>query len=79
MKQGISKPLKDALGDNNVCYVVLTCSAPDSNGEMNVEMTYEGEPALAAYLLEGAQAQMGQTMSEECDHVDGEFLKEHQL
>ncbi len=36
-------------------YVLITCDEPSANGEMNVEMSYEGDPTLLAYLLEGAQ------------------------
>lgn len=38
------------------CYVLITCGEPNEEGKMDVEMTYEGEPILAAYLLENAQS-----------------------
>ncbi len=38
------------------CYVLITCGEPNAEGKMDVEMTYEGEPVLAAYLLENAQS-----------------------
>lgn len=40
----------------NSCYVLITCGEPNEEGKMDVEMTYEGEPFLAAYLLENAQS-----------------------
>ncbi len=36
------------------CYVLLTCSAPDENGKMQVEMQYEGDETLASFLVENA-------------------------
>lgn len=46
---------KSALSDNNTCYVLITCGAPSKDGKMQVEMTYQGDPVLAAYLVESAQ------------------------
>ncbi|MGZ3633722.1 MAG: hypothetical protein ACXWM7_05535 [Parachlamydiaceae bacterium] len=49
------KSIKATLAKNHVCYVLLTCDGPKSNGQMQVEMSYEGDPVLASYLLQGAQ------------------------
>lgn len=43
------------LRDDQACYVLITCGKPSSDGKMSVEMTYEGDPVLASYLLENAQ------------------------
>jgi hypothetical protein len=40
----------------NACYVLITCGQPTPDGRMHVEMTYEGDTVLAAYLLENAQS-----------------------
>lgn len=40
----------------NACYVLITCGEPTEDGRMHVEMTYEGDSLLAAYLLENAQS-----------------------
>lgn len=37
------------------CYVLITCGQPTADGKLSVEMTYEGDPTLAAYLLQSAQ------------------------
>jgi len=37
------------------CYILITCDQPAPDGKMSVEMTYEGDPALASFLLENAQ------------------------
>lgn len=39
----------------HAAYVLITCAEPNKEGKMQVEMTYEGDPSLASYLLESAQ------------------------
>ena len=43
-----------ALSKKNQCYVLITCKEPSLDGEMEVEMSYGGDPILAAYLVESA-------------------------
>lgn len=45
----------DALAEKNACYVLITCGVPTEDGKMEVEMTYEGDASLAAFLIESAQ------------------------
>jgi hypothetical protein len=47
--------IKKALSKNNTCYVLITCSEASEDGKMEVEMSYGGDPLLAAYLVESAQ------------------------
>jgi hypothetical protein len=47
--------IKKALSENNTCYVLITCSEASKDGKMEVEMSYSGDPILAAYLVESAQ------------------------
>ncbi len=47
--------VKDKLAENNACFVLITCGQPSEDGKMQVEMTYQGDPCLAAYLVESAQ------------------------
>ena len=60
MKRTVSshslQDIKKALGKDNSCYVLITCSKPSSDGKMQVEMSYEGDESLAAYLLENAKS-----------------------
>lgn len=56
MKRNMQKVLRETLTKKHVCYVLITCDAPSEDGNMNVEMTYEGDAALAAFLLQGAQS-----------------------
>ncbi len=43
------------LAKQHSCYVLIVCGEPSSEGKMEVQMTYEGDSALAAYLIESAQ------------------------
>ena len=51
-----SVEIKKALSENNTCYVLITCTETSNDGKMEVEMTYSGDPVLAAYLVESAQS-----------------------
>jgi len=46
--------IKDALKKKHACYVLITCSEPSKEGKMEVEMSYDGDESLAAYLTESA-------------------------
>lgn len=47
--------IKKVLSQNNACYVLITCGEPSEDGKMQVEMSYDGDECLAAYLIESAQ------------------------
>jgi len=47
--------IEEPAEDSFVCEVVIRCKMPSLDGEMNVEMQYEGDRVLAAYLLSSAQ------------------------
>ncbi|WP_068468150.1 hypothetical protein [Candidatus Protochlamydia phocaeensis] len=49
------KHLQEALDKNPSCYVLITCGEPSEDGQMQVEMTYQGDATLASYLIQGAQ------------------------
>lgn len=55
MKTSVHDEIKAKLGKDVACYVLITCNEPNRDGEMNVELTYEGDPLLAEYLVKGAQ------------------------
>jgi hypothetical protein len=44
-----------SLKEDQACYILITCGKPSADGKMSVELTYEGDPILASYLLENAQ------------------------
>ncbi len=48
------KQIKKALNANCACYVLITCTQPSADGKMEVEMNYDGDMALAAFLVENA-------------------------
>ena len=60
MKKNSRKHLQEALDKNPSCYVLITCGQPSDDGQMQVEMTYQGDSALASYLLQGAQSYIDQ-------------------
>lgn len=37
------------------CFILITCKEPSNEGKMQVEMSYEGDPDLASYLIDNAQ------------------------
>jgi len=54
-KKGRSVKKKKILKEDAACYILITCGQPTVDGKISVEMTYEGDPVLASYLLESAQ------------------------
>ena len=54
-KTDVPQDVKRVLSKKNACYVLITCEEPSEDGNMQVEMTYEGDACLAAYLIESAQ------------------------
>lgn len=54
-KRQIREELRKQLAKHYPCYVLITADDPSDQGQMHVELSYEGDPVLAAYLLEGAQ------------------------
>lgn len=43
-------------------YVLITCKKPTSEGQMEVEMSYEGDPDLVAFLIESACVRIQEQM-----------------
>ena len=50
----ILSEIKEKLGDKCSCCVLITCSEPAKNGKMEVEMHFEGDETLAAFLVNNA-------------------------
>lgn len=50
----VEKKIEKVLGKGCACYVLITCSEPSADGHMNVELNYEGDETLAAFLVENA-------------------------
>ena len=65
MKGKNEKQIKDALAKNHSCYVLITCDEANAKGDMQVEMSYEGDADLAAYILQGAQNFIADEVEEE--------------
>lgn len=47
--------VRHALAKDHACYVLITCGVPSKEGKMQVQMNFDGDPVLAAYLIESAQ------------------------
>jgi hypothetical protein len=47
--------VRTILRDDHVGYVLVTCRQTGQAGKLEVEVSYEGEPDLACYLVDGAQ------------------------
>ena len=60
MRKSSRAHLQEALDKNPSCYVLITCGQPSEDGQMQVEMTYQGDTSLASYLVQGAQFYLDQ-------------------
>ena len=47
--------LKEGLYDEEISFVLITCTTPSKEGKMNVEMDYQGDRDLIAYLMKSAE------------------------
>jgi len=56
MKPDEQKRIAKQLAKNHACYVLITCEEPSEDGNMHVQMSYEGDLTLASYLIQGAQS-----------------------
>ncbi|AGW39126.1 hypothetical protein CpecG_0021 [Chlamydia pecorum MC/MarsBar] len=52
---------EESLDEEVSAYVLLTCGKASSDGKMQVEMTYEGDPAVISYLLMQAQDSLNES------------------
>jgi hypothetical protein len=62
------------LVKKKVCFVAISCTEASDNGEMEVSMDYEGDPCLAAVLLQDALRFFHAKMEEET-LLDGPSIK----
>lgn len=47
--------LSDELDEKVAAYVLVTCGPSSEDGKIQVEMTYQGDPAVISYLLAKAK------------------------
>lgn len=47
--------LHKKLSKEHACYILITCDHPSEDGEMPVNMTYQGDVDMVSYLLDGAK------------------------
>ena len=65
--EGQLHAFEETLKDEYAGYVLIRCSKPDSTGNMNVDLSYGGDTALASYLVKGAQESLDQIIDQEID------------
>lgn len=56
IKTDVHEDVKALLEGRTSSYVLITCDNEDKKGEMQVQMSYEGDPGLISYLLKGAKS-----------------------
>lgn len=62
----MKKLTREEISDDCACYVLISCTKPDAKGNMQVQMSYEGEETLASFLVANAsQAFEGNTSERE--------------
>lgn len=64
--EAILSQVKRTLQGQCACYVLITCTEPSSEGKMEVQMNYEGDEDLAAYLIANA----GQVFEEKASQAN---------
>ncbi len=62
---GVHGQVRRMMTADHLSYVLVTCKKSSRKGEMEVQMTYEGDPVLASYLVKGAQDQFEQDFLEQ--------------
>lgn len=70
MNRESDERIKKTLRKNHSCYVLITCDESSEEGVMQVEMSFEGDPIVASYLLQGAQTMMDEQESMHDDDSD---------
>ena len=74
MKRDLHRNAKRVLANKHACYILITCDEPTDDGEMSVEMSYEGDAMLASYLLQGAQTVVDNDV-QELEHESADNLR----
>ena len=54
----------DAMGERCACCVLITCVQASQDGNMEVEMSFEGDESLAAFLIENASQVFDEKLSQ---------------
>lgn len=61
----LQEDITEQLSKDHACYILITCDKPSSDGNMNVNMSYEGDNFLVSYLIQGAQNLIDEKILEE--------------
>ncbi len=64
MKRNVHTEVKKRLAGKHACYVLITCNSPSENGDMQIEMSYQGDATLASMMLSDAQSFINEEVEE---------------
>lgn len=67
MTGDVHSKMRKTLSKQHACYILITCKEAAADGEMQVQMSYEGDATLASYLLQGAQDYLDDAVALEPD------------
>jgi hypothetical protein len=67
--QQVEDQLLQELAKRYPSYVLVTAGEPNVEGKLNVQLSYQGDPWLARYLIDGA----ADVLDEACCEADDEF------
>ncbi len=59
------KTAKRKIGADCACYVLISCTRPDANGKIEVQMNYEGDESLASFLVASAAGAFDESVERE--------------
>lgn len=55
IKGEVPEKIVRTFARRKICYVLISCEEPNHKGEMEVEMTFDGDKYLAGYLIDSAK------------------------
>lgn len=65
MKEKVHDEFAKMILKKHKSYVLITCDEPDIHGKINVDMSYDGDPDLIAFMIHGAQQYLEDTDEEQ--------------
>ncbi len=64
MKQNSHDETAHQLSKEHASYILITCDKAGTDGRMQVQMSYEGDPDLVSCLIDGAKDVISQEQDE---------------
>src|SRR5690606_21496645 len=60
---------KNAIGKDCACCILISCTEPGPDGQMRVEMHFEGDETLAAFLVQNAGQILEERFERQSKHL----------